>query len=165
MSLRSRYLQHPLITLTLTGFWLLLMNEITLGGVLLGLLLGIVIPLYTNRFWPGTPLIRNLHKVAEYAAIVLWDILVANVQVAWWILFWPVPRLRPAFMTVPLEITSPEAITVLAGTITMTPGTVSCDLSADGRALLIHGLHAPDTDGTVADIKNRYERRLKEIFG
>ena len=165
MNVHGRWLPHPLITLVLTGFWLLLMNEVTIGGFLMGLFLGIVIPLYTSKFWPEAPTIRNLPRVAEYVLIVLWDILVANVQVAWWILFWRVERLRPSFMTIPLDIYTPEAITTLAGTITMTPGTVSCDLSADGRALLVHGLHAPDTEDMVAGIKERYERRLAEIFG
>ena len=96
---------------------------------------------------------------------MLWDIVVANVLVAYWILCWKVDRLQPRFMTVPLDIYSPEAITMLAGTITMTPGTVSCDLSADGRALLVHGLHTPDVESAVASIKDRYERRLREIFG
>jgi multicomponent K+:H+ antiporter subunit E len=67
-------------------------------------------------------------------------------------------------VTVPLELTTAEAITVLAGTITLTPGTVSADLSADGRALLVHCLEAPDPEGVVATIKERYERRLLEIF-
>ena len=53
---------------------------------------------------------------------------------------------------------------MLAGTITMTPGTVSCDLSADGRSLLVHCLDAPDAEDTVRQMKERYEDRLKEIF-
>ena len=54
--------------------------------------------------------------------------------------------------------------TALASTITLTPGTVSCDLAADGHAILVHALHAPDPDAVRDDIKARYERRLKEIF-
>lgn len=65
---------------------------------------------------------------------------------------------------IPLDIRTPEAITVLAGTITLTPGTVSCDLSECGHALLVHCLHAPEPDSVVTDIKTRYELRLKEIF-
>lgn len=67
-------------------------------------------------------------------------------------------------MIVPLDLTAPEAITALAGTITMTPGTLSADLSADGKALLVHCLETDDPEGVVATIKQRYERRLKEIF-
>ena len=57
-----------------------------------------------------------------------------------------------------------EAITALAGTITLTPGTVSADLSADGRSLLVHCLETADPAATVSQIKERYDRRLKEIF-
>jgi len=46
----------------------------------------------------------------------------------------------------------------------MTPGTVSSDIAADGHSLLVHCLNAEDPDAVVADIKQRYERRLKEIF-
>jgi multicomponent K+:H+ antiporter subunit E len=53
---------------------------------------------------------------------------------------------------------------MLAGTITMTPGTVTADMSACGRVLLIHSLHAPDPDAIRDDIKSRYETRLKRIF-
>jgi multicomponent K+:H+ antiporter subunit E len=58
----------------------------------------------------------------------------------------------------------PEAITMLAGTITLTPGTVSADLSDEGHSLLVHVLHTEDPDAVRDDIKSRYEARLKEIF-
>jgi multicomponent K+:H+ antiporter subunit E len=80
------------------------------------------------------------------------------------VLFRRAETLRSRFITVPLDLRTPEAITVLAGTITMTPGTVSADVSADMRALLVHCLETDDPDGVVAQIKSRYERRLKEIF-
>ena len=102
--------------------------------------------------------------INEYILIVLWDICVANVQVAKIILFKPNSKLRSAWISIPLDLRTPEAITVLAGTITMTPGTVSSDLSEDGHSLLVHCLDAPDPAATVAEIKHRYERRLKEIF-
>ena len=65
---------------------------------------------------------------------------------------------------VPLDLRSPEAITVLAGTITMTPGTVSATLAADGGSLLVHALDTDDPDAVRDEIKTRYERRLMEIF-
>ncbi|MBA4053071.1 MAG: Na+/H+ antiporter subunit E, partial [Erythrobacter sp.] len=45
-----------------------------------------------------------------------------------------------------------------------TPGTVSADVSACGRYLLVHALHAPDPAAEIAKVKARYEARLKEIF-
>ncbi len=160
----ARFLPHPLLTLTLTLVWLMLLNDLSLGGFLVGLILGITVPLLTSAFWPNRPRVRNPLKIAEYMVVVLWDIIVANVEVAYIVVFRSNASLRSHFIAIPLEIYSPEAITVLAGTITLTPGTVSADLSADGRALLVHCLDTGDPEAEVAGIKARYESRLKEIF-
>lgn len=162
--MRRRWLPHPLLTLALTAFWVFLVNRPSVGVVALGLVLGILIPLYTTRFWPSPPSLKSYPKAVAYVLLVLWDILVANIQVARLILFKRNAELRPRFFAVPLDITTPEAVATLAGTITMTPGTVTADISADGRALLIHGLDIDDEASTIADIKTRYEARLKEIF-
>jgi multicomponent K+:H+ antiporter subunit E len=160
----TRLFPHPLLTLTLALVWLGLVNKVTPGNVLLGVLFGIVVPLLTAAYWPDRPTIKRPLKVIEYGMVVLWDIIVANVQVAMIILFRRNRDIRSAWLSLPLELTSPEAITVLAGTITMTPGTVSATLSADGSSLLIHCLSTDDTDEVRDAIKTRYERRLKEIF-
>lgn len=159
-----RWLPHPLLTAALTLTWMLLLNSFTAGGLLVGLVLGVVIPRLTSSFWPDRPRIRHYGKIFAYGAVVTWDIVVANVEVARLILFRPVDELHTRWVVVPLELTSPEAITLFAGTVTMTPGTVSCDLAADGRSLLVHCLDAPDPDATVQQMKTRYEARLKEIF-
>ncbi len=161
----TRVLRHPILTLLIAAVWVALINSISLGTVLLGLVLGVAIPLFTSPYWPTRPRMRRPIKIIEYIAVVGWDILVSNIQVAIWVLFWPTSRLRTRYVVVPLDLTSAEAIALLAGTITMTPGTVSADLAADGTAILVHCLHTTDPDDTVAQIKTRYESRLKEIFG
>ncbi|MEQ8604163.1 MAG: Na+/H+ antiporter subunit E [Marivibrio sp.] len=164
MRLFHRLFPHPFLTLTLVVVWLMLVNTVSAGHLVLGLILGAVIPLLTAPFWPARPKIRRFPTIVAYVSIVLYDIVKANVHVAWLVLFVPAGKLRSRFVTVPLSLTTPEAITVLAGTITMTPGTVSADVSADGRALLVHCLDAPDDQAVVDEIKQRYEARLKEIF-
>ncbi len=160
----TRLIPHPLLSLTLILVWLGLVNTFTLGNLILGTLFGLVIPMLTAAYWPNRPAIARPFKIAEYMAIVLWDIVVANVQVAMIILFKREPAIRSHWITIPLELTSAEAITVLAGTITMTPGTVSATLSADGSAILVHCLHTDDPDSVRDEIKARYEGRLLEIF-
>lgn len=160
-----RILPHPVLSLVLVAVWILLNNAFTVGAFALGIILGVLVPLFTSQFWPKAPRIRHPLLIAEYCLVVLWDIVVANLQVAYAIVFRRSDKLSPKFFTVPLDIHSPEAITVLAGTITMTPGTVSSDLSADGRSLLVHGLDVTDEAQAVAAIKKRYELRLKRIFG
>jgi len=159
-----RLFPHPYLTLTLTGLWFLLVNEWKLGSLVMALILATAIPLITSAWWPERPRLRRPFALAAYVALVLRDVIVANFQVARIVLFMPRDHIRSAWITVPLDLTQPEAISLLAGTITMTPGTLTADLSADGRALLVHALHAPDPDAVRDEIKARYESRLQRIF-
>lgn len=160
----ARLIPHPLLTVLLIVVWQMLVNDVTPGSLLLGLIFGILIPILTGPYWPDRPKLKRPLKFIAFALIVLWDICVANIVVAKIILFRRNAEIRSQWISIPLELTSPEAITVLAGTITMTPGTVSADVSACGRALLVHCLDADDPDAVRDEIKTRYERRLKEIF-
>ncbi|MBY6081781.1 MULTISPECIES: Na+/H+ antiporter subunit E [Ruegeria] len=164
MKLLRRIFPHPHLSFLLTLVWVLLANAPSLNSLVFGLLLGIIIPFITQPYWPDRPVLRNWPMVVEYMIVVLWDIVVANVTVARIILFKRDADRQPNWISIPLELRTPEAITVLAGTITMTPGTVSCDLSAQGHCLLVHCLDAPDPGAVRDQIKQRYERRLKEIF-
>ncbi|WP_298677947.1 Na+/H+ antiporter subunit E [uncultured Lentibacter sp.] len=155
---------HPVLTLLLAVVWILLQNQFSAGMAVFGLILGIVIPLITAPWWPDRPQSFRSGKMARYALLVIWDIMVANLQVAWIVLTVPNTKLRPAWIVVPLELRAPEAITMLAGTITLTPGTVSADLSDEGHSLLVHVLHTTTPDAVRDEIKTRYEARLKEIF-
>lgn len=159
----TRLLPHPGLSALLAVMWVVMVNDLTFGTIFLGLVIAVAVPRFTAPWWPGRPRVRFLPALA-YLAVVLRDIVVANFEVAAIILFKPNHALRPAWLTVPLELASPEAITVFAGTISLTPGTVSCDISACGRYLLVHALHAPDPAAAVATVKARYEARLKGIF-
>lgn len=160
----QRWLPHPLLSLVLVLLWMALLNDFSAGGLLLGLVLGIVIPIVTSHFWPDRPPVRSYGKALAFIALVAWDVVVANMQVARLIVFRPADKLRVRWVAVPIELESPEAITILAATITMTPGTVTSDVSADGKSLLVHCLDAPDVVAAVERMKTRYERRIKEIL-
>lgn len=155
---------HPLLTLTLVGVWTLLVNKVTTGNLVLGLILGIAIPMMTAAYWPDRPRLRRPWRAVGYVLIVLWDIVVSNIEVAKIVLFRPRTGIRSGWVSVPVDLTTPEAITVLAGTITMTPGTVSAMIAADGRSILVHYLDAASPEEVRDGIKSRYEARLKEIF-
>ena len=160
----ARLVPHPHLSALIALIWVLLANEVGTGTVLLAVALGIAVPSVTSVYWSRRPRIGAPLLAVQYGMIVLWDIVVANIQVAYLVLFRRGDSLRSRFVTIPLDAQTPEAIAVLAGTITMTPGTVSSDLSADGRALLVHCLETNDPAGTVDRIKHRYERRLLRIF-
>lgn len=157
-------LPHPFLSLLLAVVWVLLQNELTAGMAVFGAILGIFIPWGTSIWWPDRPKSLRPGKLCAYNLMVVWDIIVANIQVAWVVLSVPNSKLKPAWIVVPLELKEPEAITLLAGTITLTPGTVSADLSDEGHSLLVHVLHTDDPDAVRDDIMTRYQDRLKEIF-
>jgi multicomponent K+:H+ antiporter subunit E len=159
-----RLFPHPLLSLLLFATWILLVNQLKVGSLVMALILATIIPLLTAAYWPNRPTLTNIPRFASYLLLVMWDIVIANIQVARIVLFMPADQIRSAWIAVPIDLKTPEAITMLAGTITMTPGTVTSDMSSCGRVLLIHALHAPDPDGICADIKTRYEARLKRIF-
>ena len=157
-------LPHPFLTVILAVVWILLQNKLSAGMLVFGLILGIIIPILTAAYWPDRPNSMRFGKFMMYCGVVIYDIIVANIEVAWIVLTVPNAKLKPAWIVVPLNLTQPEAITLLAGTITLTPGTVSADLSNEGHSLLVHVLHTDDPDAVRDEIKQRYEARLEEIF-
>lgn len=160
---RTRFLPQPVLSVVLFVLWLLLNNTVSLGHVVLGALFAVAVPLVTHRFWPNPPCFDRPLVALRLFAVVLWDIATANVAVAIRVLG-PVRRLRPAFVWVPLELEDEFGITVLASIISLTPGTVSVDVTEDRGRLLVHCLDVTDEARLIAQIKQRYERPLTEIF-
>jgi multicomponent K+:H+ antiporter subunit E len=160
----SRWLPHPVVSLVLFAEWLLLSMSVEPAHLLLAAALAVGVPLLLRPFAPVPVRVRAPATAVRLAVRVLGDIVASNVQVAIGILG-PEKALRLRFVWVPLELRHPAGVAALAGIVTMTPGTVSADLSPDGAHLLVHALDVPDEAALVAQIKSRYEAPLKEIFG
>ena len=159
----NRILPAPLMSAVLLVAWLLMNGSASAGQVALGAILAIGIPLITAPLRGDQPRIRRPGAVVRLGLVVLRDIVVSNLQVARLILG-PESRLRPRFVWVPVDIRDPHGIAALAGIITMTPGTLSAELSEDRRHLLVHALDAEDERALIESIKARYETPLIEIF-
>ena len=158
-----RWLPRPLLSLLLVAVWLLLQQSIALGDVLVALLIGWTVPQLVRRFLVDPVLPRRPGTALRFALTVLWDIVTANITVAR-IVLTPWSRPQPAWVVIPLELRDPHAITLLAAVITLTPGTVSCVIDEEGWRIYVHALDCPDPADQAAQIKQRYERPLKEIF-
>ena len=171
MMFPSRLLPRPLLSLTLLIIWLLLFNTLSPGHIVLGSLLGIVLPLLTASFWPKPTRISSIVELLRFIGVVLVDIVIANWAVARLILnprheFITTgdARSRSRFVQLPLALEDEFAISILAGTISLTPGTVSSDLSPDHKSLLLHCLDVEDEQALIGLIKLRYEEPLRKIF-
>jgi multicomponent K+:H+ antiporter subunit E len=164
--LRWRLLPSPLLSALLFLAWLMLNESVSAGHLLLALVLALVLPWWSNRFRPERVRLRRGGTMLRLTGRVLADIVVSNVEVARRVLG-PEAELRPVFVWVPLQLRSPHAMVALAGIVTLTPGTLSSEITADRRHLLVHALHCPDAAAEaalVASIRERYEAPLKEIF-
>ena len=151
----------PFVSLLLFCVWLLLNNSVAVGHLLLAAILAIIIPWATSPFSGEQPLVVKPGLAFRHLLLVLYDIITANVQVAILILG-PTKKLTPGFVKVPLDLTHSTPITILASTVSLTPGTVSAEVYpweeslAEGekpkqRFLLIHVLNLYDEQNA-----NRY---------
>lgn len=157
------WLPSPLLSLSVFVLWLLLAATVEPAHLLLAAVLAVLLPLATQRLRDEPAGLRRPRVAARLAVRVLWDIVVSNIEVARRILG-PESRIHPGFVWVPLDLSNGHGIAALAGIITMTPGTLSAELSADRKHLLVHCFHLDDPAATVAQIKRVYETPLREIF-
>lgn len=157
------WLPTPLSSILLLLVWLLLVRSYAFNQFVLGGSLAILIPLLMRRFWDPRPRITKPFTLLRFILRVLGDIITANFEVAYLIAN-PWRKCQPHFIEYPLMLEERFTITLLASTISLTPGTVSANLRMDGKSLLIHALDVDDEEALIKQIRERYERPLKEIY-
>jgi multicomponent K+:H+ antiporter subunit E len=160
----KRLFPHPWLSIVLLVCWLLLMNDVSPGNILLGAVLGCVISFAVGAgLWMRPVRFGRPWLLVRLALHVLYDIVIANVEVALLVLG-PTQKLRPAFIEVPLDSTHEIALTALISIVSLSPGTLCAELSDDRTRLIVHVLDLDDEAALVAQIKTRYEAPLMEIF-
>lgn len=143
--------------------WVAVTGEISVANLLEGAVLAGLLVLLLR-----VPLRRRfrLGKVPKALGLLLYflkEILLSNAAVARSLLS-PVSSLSPGIVAVPLDLKSDAGITVLANLITLTPGTLSLDVSPDRKTLYVHALRVEDPDAFRREVKEGFERRVKEVF-
>ncbi|HSM11122.1 MAG TPA: Na+/H+ antiporter subunit E [Lysobacter sp.] len=159
----KRFLPSPPLSGAVFVLWLLLVAQLSIGQLLLGAILALTLPLLAAYLQPERAHFGRVAMILVLTRRVAWDIVLSNIEVARRILG-PERVLTPTFVWLPLELTNIHAITALASIITLTPGTVSAELSHDQRHLLVHCFNLKDAPALLATIRERYEAPLKEIF-
>ncbi|MDG4867678.1 Na+/H+ antiporter subunit E [Guyparkeria sp. 1SP6A2] len=160
----KRILPQPFLSLVLLASWLVLNNSAAPGSILMGAIVGLVVPWITYRFWEIRARVAAPLALLGYAGVVVVDIIRANFVVARQVLG-PNRALRSQLFELELDLRDSLPISILAATITLTPGTVSCRISPDRSRIWVHALHSDDIAADITEIKQRYESRLQRIFG
>ncbi|MBR7887744.1 Na+/H+ antiporter subunit E [Marinomonas sp. A79] len=154
----------PVHSLLLFVVWLLLNNSASAGHIVLALFFAVTIPWLVADMRDEHPKILKPWLAVRYILMVMKDIVTANVEVAL-LIIGPIKKLQPGFVAIPINIDSDLGITILASTVSLTPGTVSAEVSKDKAWLYIHALHLDNEAELIASVKERYEAPIKEIFG
>ena len=152
----------PVLTGTLLIMWLLLNDSLSLGHIVLGLLFAVALAWSSGALRPLTPRIRQAHLALVLLAFVLRDIVRSNIAVARIVLGGR--EVHSGFVKIPLDLTDPHGLAVLAGIVTATPGTVWVDHDEATSTLTLHVLDLKSETEWIDWIKGRYERLLMGIF-
>ncbi len=152
-----------LINIMLSIAWAALLGEFSTVNMISGFVFGYFMLWLMQSIWGTTNYSRKLWRIIIFVAYFLKELMIANVRVAYSVLA-PNNQMRPGIAAIPLDIKSDAEITMLANLITLTPGTLSLDVSDDRKVLYVHGIHIYDLDEFKQDIKNGFERRVREVF-
>lgn len=134
-------------------------------NLLFGGLIGGIVVLLLRHVLVGHNSIRRWRRIVSLGLLFLWELLVSTLQVAWLVIQPSVrSKLQPAIVAVPLRVKTDWEITILANLITLTPGTLSIDVSDDRTTLHVHVLTAKDSEAVVRGIVNGFETKVMEVF-
>lgn len=142
--------------------WIALIGDFSLQSFIEGFVIVLVMLVITQQVQEDGSYLIRIRNFAVFIAAFFWAIAKANVRVAITVLS---PRLtiRPAVVAIPLDLETDEAITLLANMITLTPGTLTLDVSDDRKVLYVHTFDMENIETFREEIKSGFERRVREV--
>lgn len=143
--------------------WAALTGTFNPTNLIFGFVLGYGALFVARRALGPTDYFQKVWRAISFALFFLWELIIANLRVARDVLT-PHNYMKPRVIAIPLDARTDAEITALAYVISLTPGTLSLDVSSDRRVLFIHALYAPDADAVRREIKQGFERRLLELM-
>lgn len=142
--------------------WMFLQNNFSFTSFLLGYMIGIIILFVLRRFLIFKFYIHRVWAIFKLITIFIIELTKANIDVVK-IVFTPKLKNKPGIVAMETELTTEVEITLLAALISLTPGTISMDFSADNKTLYIHALDIQDKEQMIEEIRNSFERAIMEV--
>jgi len=143
--------------------WTALTGRVSVSNFLEGFVLSYVILFLSRRIVGPSTYFRKVGQLLGLTLYFIWELVLANLRVAYDVLT-PRHKMRPGVVAIPLDAESDAEITLLANLITLTPGTLSLDVSKDRKMLYIHAMYIDDIDQLRRKIKDGFERRVLEVL-
>lgn len=150
------------LNLALAVAWMLISGEWNAVSFAGGFVIGFALMRLTIRTESERRYYRRLPLVVSFGLYFVYELVVSNLRIAADILT-PKLSMLPAIVAVPLDVKTDFEIMLLANLITLTPGTLSLEVSEDRSTLYVHSVYAADPEATVREIKSGFERRVLEV--
>lgn len=152
-----------MMNLMLTFVWVALTGKFLVSNFLFGFALSAGLLWTTSRDDQGRKYFNRIPRVVSFVFYFLYELLKANLQVAYDVI---TPRffMTPGIVRIPLSAETDLEITLLANLISLTPGSLSIDVSDDRKVLYVHAMYIKNKDTYIAHVKNGFEKRLLDIL-
>ena len=150
-------------TISLAFMWSAVTGRFEFSNVVVGMVLGYVVLFVAQPVMGPSNYFKRIQRTVSFAAFYVWELVLANVRVASDVLT-PRPRIRPGVLAIPLDANTDTEITLVANLLTLTPGSVSLDVSSDRRFLYLHAMYIDDVEAYRASVKADIERRVLEVL-
>ncbi len=150
-----------LANILLSLIWAFISGTLSFANILLGFVVGyfILFIIYNE----STDYFKKIVQIFLFAFRFIELLFLSNIEVAIEVLRFR-PKATPGIIAYPLRFTNPLEITLFANFISLTPGTLSVDISEDNKILYIHALFANNPDKLKKDIEKQLEKPLNKIF-
>lgn len=142
--------------------WMFLQNSYSASSFFIGYVLGLFVIYGLRRFFPRRFYLYNVWAVINLVLIFFKELILSNISVLKVVLS-PKLDMRPGIFALETSLKKDWEITLLANLITLTPGTLVVDVSDDNRTLYIHAMDIDDVEQARNDIKNSFEKAIKEV--
>lgn len=151
-----------LMNILLAMVWVALTGKFTVVNFSFGIVLCYLLMWISTRDSEDRKYFSKIPKIISFFFYFLYELVKANLEVAYDVI---TPRfyMKPGIIGVPLTAETDLEITLLANLITLTPGTLSLDVSEDRKTLYVHAMYITDRDSFIRSIQEGFEKRLLEI--
>ena len=152
-----------LLNVILALTWALLTGHFTISNFTAGFILGYLVLWVVLSGEANSSYFKKISLVIRFAFFYIWNLILASLKIAYDVIT-PRHRMKSGVIAIPLDAKSDLEITVLANLITITPGTLSLDVSTDRKVLYIHAMYIDDKDELIQEIKTELEKRVLEML-
>ena len=143
--------------------WAAVTGEMSASNLIAGFAIGFIVLYLFSRVAGGSQYFSQVAQIVGFTLYFLWELLVATLRVAVDIVT-PQHLMKPAILAIPIDNRSPAEITLLANVITLTPGTLSLDVSPDGKTLFVHVMYASEIEKARRESQEGFGRHVREVF-